>query len=61
MVYKNLSVSGAAYEVINKKLKENDEGGVSAVDKNGNIAQPLNLEGMYWGWVKPRKKSVAIY
>lgn len=62
MSYKGLSVSEATNEVINKKLKEKGgEGGLIAVDKNGNIAQPFNSEGMYRGWVKPGAREVAIY
>lgn len=62
MAYKGLSVSEATNEVINKKLKEKGgEGGLIAVDKNGNIAQPFNSEGMYRGWVKPGAREVAIY
>ena len=53
MEYKGLSVKDAADEVVMKKLVERGgEGGVIALDKNGNIAMPFNSEGMYRGYIK---------
>ncbi|MBP6811828.1 MAG: isoaspartyl peptidase/L-asparaginase, partial [Saprospiraceae bacterium] len=37
------------------------EGGQIAVDKDGNIAQTFNSEGMYRGWTKPGEWTVAIF
>lgn len=53
MKYKAMSVEAAAGEVINHKLKviPGAEGGVIALDRNGNFAMPFNTEGMYRGWV----------
>lgn len=62
MAYKGLSLDAATNEVVNKKLREKGgEGGLIAVDKNGNISQPFNSEGMYRGWAKPGARKVAIY
>lgn len=62
MSYKGLSVGEAADFVVNKKLVEKGgEGGLIAVDKNGNIALAFNSEGMYRGYAKPGKRKVLIY
>ncbi|MBL7757000.1 MAG: isoaspartyl peptidase/L-asparaginase, partial [Chitinophagaceae bacterium] len=38
------------------------DGGLIAVDKNGNISLPFCTEGMYRGFVKEgEKRTVAIY
>lgn len=48
MEYKNLSLKDAAHEVINKRILEiGGDGGLIAVDAQGNIAMPFNTEGMY--------------
>jgi len=51
MEYKELSLAEAAKEVIQKKLPRigNGEGngGIVAIDKNGNIAMEFNTSGMY--------------
>ena len=51
--YRGLSVQQAADEVINRKLKAipGAEGGVIAMDRQGNFAMPFNSEGMYRGWI----------
>jgi beta-aspartyl-peptidase (threonine type) len=53
MKYKGMTVQQAATEVINHKLTaiEGAEGGVIALDRNGNFATPFNSEGMYRGWM----------
>jgi beta-aspartyl-peptidase (threonine type) len=63
MEYKGLSVKEAADEVVMKKLVERGgEGGLIALDRNGNIAMPFNSEGMYRGYVKADGKSeIMIY
>ena len=48
MEYKNYSLEEAADEMINKRLKSGD-GGLIAVDKDGNYATPFNTEGMFRG------------
>ncbi len=48
MEYKNLSLKEAAHEVINKRILEiGGDGGLIAVDTQGNITMPFNTEGMY--------------
>lgn len=48
MEYKGLSLAEAAAEVINKRvLNIGGDGGLVAVDSQGNIAMPFNTEGMY--------------
>ncbi|OBX25086.1 beta-aspartyl-peptidase (threonine type) [Gelidibacter algens] len=48
MEFKGLSVAEAANEVIYKRiLKIGGDGGLIAVDAQGNIAMPFNTEGMY--------------
>jgi len=50
MEYKNLTVQQAAEEVIMNRLKPaGGEGGIIAVDKDGNIALVFNSPGMYRG------------
>lgn len=63
MEYKGLSVKDAADEVVMKKLVERGgEGGIIALDRNGNIAMPFNSEGMYRGFIKSDGQSkVMIY
>jgi beta-aspartyl-peptidase (threonine type) len=62
MAYKGLSLKDATDQVIHQKLKSiGAEGGLIAVDKNGNIALPFNSEGMYRGWAKPGEREVGIY
>ncbi len=62
MIYAGASLAEATDAIIHKKLVEKGgEGGLIAVDKDGNIAQPFNSEGMYRGWAKPGERKVAIY
>jgi len=63
MEYKGLPIKEAADEVVMKKLVERGgEGGVIALDRNGNIAMPFNSEGMYRGYIKSDGSSkVLIY
>lgn len=48
MEYKNYSLEEAADEMIYKRLKPGD-GGLIAVDKDGNYSMPFNTEGMFRG------------
>ncbi len=63
MEYKGMGLSEAANEVVMKKLVERGgEGGVIAVDRNGNVAMPFNSEGMYRGYIKSDgKREILIY
>ena len=48
MEHKNLTLKEASEEVIHKRILEiGGDGGLIAVDKNGNISMPFNTEGMY--------------
>lgn len=48
MEHKGMSVEDASSEVINKRILEiGGDGGLIAIDANGNIAMPFNTEGMY--------------
>lgn len=62
MEYKNLSVSDACREEINKLSELRGTGGVIAVDANGNIAMEFNTNGMFRGFVKSNgEKEIAIF
>ena len=48
MEHKEMTLQEAADEVIHKRILElGGDGGLIAVDKNGNISMPFNTEGMY--------------
>lgn len=60
MEYKNYSVQQAADELIMKKVPAlGGDGGLIAVDKNGNFSMPFNTEGMYRGYIKSDGKAVV--
>ncbi|GGM87592.1 isoaspartyl peptidase/L-asparaginase [Dyadobacter beijingensis] len=63
MEYKGMSLNNAANEVVMKKLVERGgEGGIIAVDRDGNIAMPFNSEGMYRGYIKSDgRREILIY
>ncbi|SKB73366.1 isoaspartyl peptidase/L-asparaginase family protein [Dyadobacter psychrophilus] len=63
MEYKGMTLKDASNEVVMKKLvQRGGEGGIIAVDRNGNIAMPFNSEGMYRGYIKSDGKSeILIY
>jgi beta-aspartyl-peptidase (threonine type) len=50
MEYKNYSLKKAADEVLAKVGKLGGDGGVIAIDKDGNTAMPFNTDGMYRGY-----------
>ncbi|WP_179009102.1 isoaspartyl peptidase/L-asparaginase family protein [Winogradskyella forsetii] len=48
MEHKGMSLEAASNEAIHKRILEiKGDGGLIAVDSNGNIAMPFNTEGMY--------------
>ncbi len=49
---KNLSLEKAASETIEYLRKIGGEGGLIAVDAQGNVALPFNSEGMYRGYIQ---------
>jgi beta-aspartyl-peptidase (threonine type) len=63
MEYKQLSLQDAANEVIHNRVKAiNGDGGLIAVDAQGNIALPFNTEGMYRGYKKWNgEEDILIY
>lgn len=63
MEYKGLSLKAASDEVVMKKLVDmGGEGGVIAVDNQGNLALPFNSEGMYRASIdKTGKMFIGIY
>ncbi|MDX2133773.1 MAG: isoaspartyl peptidase/L-asparaginase [Saprospiraceae bacterium] len=62
MAYKGWSLAKAADQVIRKKLVEKGgEGGLIAVDKNGDITMPFNTPGMYRGFARPGARAVAVF
>ena len=55
----NMSLQDAANEMVNKKLTQiGGDGGLVAVDKDGNIAMPFNTAGMYRGYIDANGKMV---
>jgi beta-aspartyl-peptidase (threonine type) len=63
MEYKGLSLEEAASEVIHKRLVQlGGDGGLIAVDTQGNISMPFNTEGMYRACQSSEgKKEIKIY
>ena len=63
MEYKDLSLERAAHNVVMEKLVERGgEGGVIAVDVEGNVAMPFNSEGMYRAAIDADgDKTIAIF
>lgn len=49
MEYQNKNIQTATQETIDEIGKMGGDGGVIALDKNGNIAMPFNTAGMYRG------------
>ena len=63
MEYKGLTLAEAAGEVINHRILEiGGDGGLIAVDSQGNVALPFNTEGMYRGFRSSTgEEKIAIY
>ena len=61
--YKGEPVAQAAKEVVMDVVpKLGGDGGVIALDADGNVAMPFNTEGMYRGWVdKDGKIHISIF
>ena len=63
MEFKGLSLEEASNEVVHKRLMEiKGDGGLIAVDTDGNIAMPFNTEGMYRACKSSSgKEEISIY
>ncbi|QAA82542.1 isoaspartyl peptidase/L-asparaginase [Aequorivita sp. H23M31] len=63
MEYKGMTLEKATSEVINKRVLEiGGDGGLVAVDAQGNIAMPFNTEGMYRGFkTSEGEAGILIY
>ena len=62
MKYKDISLSHATAEVIEHLTAIGGEGGLIAVDTEGNVSLPFNSDGMYRGWIDSDGRIVtAIY
>jgi L-asparaginase / beta-aspartyl-peptidase len=61
--HKELSLHDAAHEVIHKRVHSiGGDGGLIAVDKNGNVTLPFNTEGMYRAYkLSTGEREVLIY
>lgn len=59
--YAQEDIAGAADEIVNGILNTNEgNGGLIAVDKNGNIAMPFNSTGMFRGYIVKEKGNGNI-
>jgi beta-aspartyl-peptidase (threonine type) len=62
MEYKGISLKEACQYIVYEKLvQKGGEGGLVAIDKDGNIEMPFNSSGMYRGFAKDGKREVKIY
>lgn len=61
--YRGMSLEAAGDEVVMRRLvQQGGEGGVIAMDPQGNVAMPFNSPGMYRGLVGPDgRPEVAIF
>jgi beta-aspartyl-peptidase (threonine type) len=61
MKYQGIGVEQAAMDSIKYLTTIGGEGGLIAVDTQGNIAMPFNSEGMYRGQARENDITVQIY
>lgn len=62
MEYKNMNITDACREEINKLSELKGTGGVIGVDSDGNIAMEFNTSGMFRGFIKSTgERNVAIF
>ena len=59
MEYRGLALAEAAQTVLDKTKQLGGEGGLIAIDKNGNMALPFNTTGMYRGYCDATGKIVV--
>ncbi len=60
MKYKGVSLEQAARETIERLAEINGEGGLIAVDTNGNVTLPFNSEGMYRGYITGNDNLMVV-
>jgi beta-aspartyl-peptidase (threonine type) len=63
VAYRHLALGAAVREIIHEKLhRTGGEGGVIALDRNGNIAMDFNSVGMFRGARDSRgRRDIAMY
>jgi beta-aspartyl-peptidase (threonine type) len=63
MEYKGISLQEAASEVIQKKVPDlGGDGGIVAIDKDGNVSMEFNTAGMYRAHMNADGElSIGIY
>lgn len=63
VAYRGDTLAAAADEVVLRVVPGmGGDGGVIALDKDGNIAMPFSSKGMYRGWIKPDgSRGTAIF
>ena len=59
MEYRGMSLPAAAQAALDKMAKLGGEGGLIAIDKNGEMALPFNTSGMYRGYTGQNGKIVV--
>ncbi len=59
MEYRGMKLLEAAQSALDKAKQLGGEGGLIAIDKNGEVALPFNTSGMYRGYVDPNGKFVV--
>lgn len=61
MEYGNIPFAEAAQRSIDEQAALEGDGGIIAIDQQGNFTMPYNSEGMYRGVVTPTKRNVYIW
>jgi beta-aspartyl-peptidase (threonine type) len=59
MEYRGMKLADAAQNALDKAKRIGGEGGLIAIDKEGNVALPFNTNGMYRGYVDSNGKFVV--
>jgi L-asparaginase / beta-aspartyl-peptidase len=61
MEYRGMSLADAANSVVMERLVERGgDGGVIALDRQGNVAMPFNTPGMYRGYIDEQGRPVVM-
>jgi len=61
MEYRGISLENAGREVVMERLVEmGGEGGVVALDRDGNVSMPFNTPGMYRGYIDSRGRALIM-